>query len=101
VREKLSIDDSLLSRFYKSVIEEACIKEQVPVVVELNSQIEDWFAQSGLTLGFSDRVTIKADSSLSIGDIRISFDEVVVEKMLTSDAELLSQRISEIVAYGH
>jgi flagellar biosynthesis/type III secretory pathway protein FliH len=101
VREKLSIDDSLLSRFYKSVIEEACIKEQVPVVVELNSQIEDWFAQSGLTLGFSDRVTIKADPSLSIGDIRISFDEVVVEKMLTSDAELLSQRISEIVAYGH
>ena len=40
VREKLSIDDSLLSRFYKSVIEEACIKEQVPVVVELNGQIE-------------------------------------------------------------
>jgi hypothetical protein len=38
---------------------------------------------------------------LSIGDIRISFDEVVVEKMLTADAALLSQRISEIVADGH
>lgn len=101
VREKLSIDDSLLSRFYKSVIEEACIKEQVPVVVELNGQIEEWFAQSGLTLDFNDRVTIKVDPSLSIGDIRISFDEVVVEKMLTADAALLSQRISEIVADGH
>ena len=101
VREKLSIDDSLLSRFYKSVIEEACIKEQVPVVVELNGQIEEWFAQSGLTLDFNDRVTIKVDPSLSIGDIRISFDEVVVEKMLIADAALLSQRISEIVADGH
>lgn len=101
VREKLSIDDSLLSRFYKSVIEEACIKEQVPVVVELNGQIEEWFTQSGLTLDFNDRVTIKVDPSLSIGDIRISFDEVVVEKMLTADAALLSQRISEIVADGH
>lgn len=101
VREKLSIDDSLLSRFYKSVIEEACIKEQVPVVVELNGQIEEWFAQSGLTLDFNDRVTIKVDPTLSIGDIRISFDEVVVEKMLTADAALLSQRISEIVADGH
>lgn len=101
VREKLSIDDSLLSRFYKSVIEEACIKEQVPVVVELNGQIEEWFTQSGLTLDFNDRVTIKVDPSLSIGDIRISFDEVVVEKMLTADTALLSQRISEIVADGH
>jgi hypothetical protein len=101
VREKLSIDDSLLSRFYKSVIEEACIKEQVPVVVELNGQIEEWFAQSGLTLDFNDRVTIKVDPTLSIGDIRISFDEVAVEKMLTADAALLSQRISEIVADGH
>jgi hypothetical protein len=101
VREKLSIDDSLLSRFYKSVIEEACIKEQVPVVVELNGQVEEWFAQSGLTLDFNDRVTIKVDPSLSIGDIRISFDEVVVEKMLTADAAVLSQRISEIVADGH
>ena len=97
VRTSFEKDRDALSLFYKEILAESGFEEGVPLVLYVSPEIETWFTEEGLKFDDSGLMTLRADASLEVGDLRVEYDNLVVERILALDFSEAHERIRELL----
>ena len=97
VRTSFEKDRGALSIFYKEILAESGFEEGVPLVLYVSPEIETWFTEEGLKFDDSGLMTLRADASLEVGDLRVEYDNLVVERILALDFSEAHERIRELL----
>jgi len=97
VRTSFEKDRDTLSLFYKEILAESGFEEGVPLVLYVSPEIETWFTEEGLKFDDSGLMTLRADASLEVGDLRVEYDNLVVERILALDFSEAHERVRELL----
>ena len=97
VRTSFEKDRDALSLFYKEILAESGFEEGVPLVLYVSPEIETWFTEEGLKFDDSGLMTLRADASLEVGDLRVEYDNLVVERILALDFSEAHERVRELL----
>ena len=97
VRTSFEKDRGALSLFYKEILAESGFEEGVPLVLYVSPEIETWFTEEGLKFDDSGLMTLRADASLEVGDLRVEYDNLVVERILALDFSEAHERVRELL----
>ena len=97
VRTSFEKDRDALSLFYKEILAESGFEEGVPLVLYVSPEIETWFTEERLKFDDSGLMTLRADASLELGDLRVEYDNLVVERILALDFSEAHERVRELL----
>mgnify|MGYP000004312247 FL=1 len=97
VRTSFEKDRGALSLFYKEILAESGFEDGVPLVLYVSPEIETWFTEERLKFDDSGLMTLRADASLELGDLRVEYDNLVVERILALDFSEAHERIRELL----
>ena len=97
VRTSFEKDRDALSLFYKEILAESGFEEGVPLVLYVSPEIETWFTEERLKFDDSGLMTLRADASLEVGDLRVEYDNLVVERILALDFSEAHERVRELL----
>jgi len=100
VRTSFEKDRDAVSLFYKGILAESGFEDGVPLLLYVSPEIETWFIEEGLKLDDSGLLTLRADASLELGDLRVEYDNLVVERILALDFSEAHERIRELLMNG-
>jgi hypothetical protein len=100
VRTSFEKDRDALYLFYKGILAESGFEDGVPLLLYVSPEIETWFTDEGLKLDDSGLLTLRADASLELGDLRVEYDNLVVERILALDFSEADERIRELLMNG-
>ena len=97
VRTSFEKDRGALSLFYKEILAESGFEDGVPLVLYVSPEIETWFTEERLKFDDSGLMTLRADASLELGDLRVEYDNLVVERILALDFSEAHERVRELL----
>lgn len=100
VKTSFEKDREALSFFYRGILAESGLEDGVPFLLYLNPEIATWFADEVLALDHIGSLTLRPDPNLEIGDIRVEYDNLVVERILALDFSEVHKRLQELLMNG-
>ncbi len=98
VKQHFTQHKEAMVNFFQSVLNDAGVNDHVPLILEVNPDVLAWFEANDLRIEHEGKLILREDSSLSVGDIRLKYDDAIIEKILSRDLDALREQIALMVA---
>lgn len=93
VKQHFTLHKEAMVNFFQTVLNDAGVNDHVPLILEVNPDVLVWFESNDLRIEHEGKLILREDASLSVGDIRLKYDDAIIEKILSRDLDALREQI--------